>query len=101
MQRGMSKRIDKTWLVFISIENDDHDRCVDLFSRPDGTCGFEEFRRDVEDRGEWTPVSYYSGTSYPSRRSALEAAMRAVIWLEAAIEHSPSAQRLLSEILPN
>jgi hypothetical protein len=93
----MSKRIDKSWLVFISIENDGHDRCVDLFSRPDGTCGFEEFRRDVEDRGEWTPVSYYSGTSYPSRLSALEAALRSVVWLEAAIKHSPSAQRLLSQ----
>jgi hypothetical protein len=48
----MSKRIDKSWLVFISIENSDHDRCVDLFSRPDGTYGFEAFRRDVEDRGD-------------------------------------------------
>jgi hypothetical protein len=93
----MSKRIDKSWLVFISIENDDHDRCVDLFSRPDGSCGFEEFRRDVEDRGEWTPVSYYSGTSYPSRQSALKAAMRSVVWLEPAIKDSPSAQRLLSK----
>ena len=48
----MSKRIDKSWLVFVSIENFEHDRCVDLFSRPDGSYGFEEFRRDVEDRGE-------------------------------------------------
>ncbi len=47
----MSKRIDKSWLVFISIENFEHDRCVDLFSRPDGSYGFEEFRRDVEDGG--------------------------------------------------
>jgi hypothetical protein len=93
----MSKRIDKSWLVFISIENFDHDRCVDLFSRPDGTCGFEEFRRDTEDRGEWTPVSYYSGSLYPSREEALKAAMRAVVWLEDAIKHSPSAQHLLSK----
>ena len=46
----MSKRIDKSWLVFTSIENLEHDRCVDLFRRPDGSYGFEEFRRDVEDR---------------------------------------------------
>jgi hypothetical protein len=91
----MSKRIDKSWLVFISIENHDHDRCVDLFSRPDGTCGFEEFRRDVEDRGEWTPVGYYSGSNYPSRESALGAAIRSVAWLNDAIKDSPSAQRLL------
>jgi len=91
----MSKRIDKSWLVFISVENSDHDRCVDLFSRPDGTCGFEEFRRDAEDRGEWTPVSYYSSSIYPSRESALEAALQSVTWLGEAITHSPSAQRLL------
>ena len=93
----MSKRIDKSWLVFISIENSYHDRCVDLFSRPDGTCGLEEFRRDVEDRGEWTPVSYYSGSIYPSVESVLQAAMQSVVWLEDAIKHSPSAQRLLTK----
>jgi hypothetical protein len=38
----MSRRIDKSWLVFTSIENYEHDQCVDLFSRSDGTCGFEE-----------------------------------------------------------
>ena len=45
----MSKRIDPTWIVVASIENGAHDRCVDLFLRPDGSYGFEEFRRDVED----------------------------------------------------
>ena len=40
----MSRRIDKSWLVFASIENPQHDRCVDLFRRPDDTYGFEEFR---------------------------------------------------------
>ena len=93
----MSKRLDKSWLVSISIENSDHNRCVDLFSRPDGTYDYEEFRREVEDRGEWTPVSYYSGSIYPSRKSALEAAMQSVAWLEYAIKHNPSAQRLLSK----
>jgi hypothetical protein len=90
----MSKRIDKSWLVFDSIENYDHDRCVDLFSRPDGTYGFEEFRRDVEDRGEWTPVSYYSGSNYPSRETALDAAMQFVAWLQDAIKDNPKARRL-------
>jgi hypothetical protein len=92
----MSKRIDKSWLVFISIENFEHDRCVDLFSRPDGSCGFEEFRRDVEDEGEWTPVQYYSGSTFVSREAALAAAMQSVTWLADAIKQSPSAQRLLS-----
>ena len=33
----MSARIDKSWVVFDSIENGQHDRCVDLFRRPDGS----------------------------------------------------------------
>jgi hypothetical protein len=84
----MSKRIDKSWLVFTSIESREHDRCVDLFSRPDGTYGFEEFRRDVEDRGEWTPVEYYSGSSYSSREAAETAAVRAVAWLGEALKRN-------------
>lgn len=62
----MSRRIDKSWVVFDSVENQEHDRCIDLFRRPDGSFGFEEFRRDVEDAGEWTPVAYYSATAYDS-----------------------------------
>jgi hypothetical protein len=41
---------------------------VDIFLRPDGTFGFEEFRRDPEDRGAWTPVAYFSGQEYDSER---------------------------------
>ena len=48
---GSSKRIDASWVVLDSIENREHDRCVDLFRRQDDTFGFEEFRRDVEDGG--------------------------------------------------
>ncbi len=92
----MSKRIDKSWLVFTSIENFEHDRCVDLFSRPDGSYGFEEFRRDPEDRGEWTPVQYYSGSAYASPQAALAAATQSVTWLTDAIGRSPSAKRLLA-----
>ncbi|MGA7428931.1 MAG: hypothetical protein WBQ24_03230 [Xanthobacteraceae bacterium] len=95
---SMSKRIDKSWLVFMSIENFDHNRCVDLFSRPDGSCGYEEFRRDVEDRGEWTPVQYYSGSVYMSREAALAAAMQTVAWLADAVGQSPAAQKLLRRI---
>jgi hypothetical protein len=84
----MSRRLDKSWTVFRSIENDDHDRCVDMFERPDRTFGFEEFRRDVEDAGMWTPVSYYSGLSYDTCDAALAAALKTVSWLEAALKPS-------------
>ena len=68
----MSGRIDKSWVVFDSIENGEHDRCVDLFRRPDGSFGFEAFRRDVEDAGAWTPVAYHSGATYASRERGVE-----------------------------
>ena len=82
----MSRRIDKSWVVFDSTENAEHDRCVDLFRRPDGSLGFEEFRRDVEDAGAWTPVAYYSAATYASEEAAIEAAMKAVAWLAEAIK---------------
>jgi hypothetical protein len=85
----MSKRIDKSWTVFASVENFEHDRCVDIFSRPDGSYGFEEFRRDVEDGGQWTPVQYYSGVAYASSAEALETAERCVPWLVDILAQKP------------
>ena len=77
----MSRRIQKDWVVLASIENDRHDRCVDLFRRPDGSFGFEEFRRDPEDAGAWTPVQFYARKSFLSKEEALAAAKQAVAWL--------------------
>ena len=82
----MSRRIDKSWVVFDSIENAEHDRCVDLFRRTDGSFGFEEFRRDVEDAGAWTPVAYYSRAAHGSAEAALAAAIAAVVWLGEAVK---------------
>jgi hypothetical protein len=82
----MSVRIDKSWVVLSSMENAEHDRCVDLFRRPDGSFGFEEFRRDVEDAGAWTPVAYYSGAAYASKHDALAAAVKAVAWLDGVLK---------------
>lgn len=81
----MSRRIDKSWVVFDSVENAEHDRCVDLFRRPDGSFGFEEFRRDVEDAGAWTPVAFCSAGTYDSGGAALAAAIARVVWLGAAV----------------
>jgi hypothetical protein len=80
-----SRRIDKSWVVYDSIENAEHDRCVDLFRRPDGSFGFEEFRRDVEDAGAWTPVAYYSTAAYDSHDAALGAARARIVWLGDAV----------------
>jgi hypothetical protein len=89
----MSKRLDKSWTVFVSIENAEHDRCVDIFSRADGSYGFEEFRRDIEDSGEWTPVQYYSGVAYISSADAVAAAERCVPWLVDVLALKPELRR--------
>lgn len=76
----MSRRIDRSWIVIASIENAQGDRCVDLFHRPDGSFGFEEFRRDPEDVGAWTPLAYHSGRGFAARAEAEAAARAAVPW---------------------
>jgi hypothetical protein len=92
----MSKRIEKSWTVFVSVENSEHDRCVDIFSRPDGSYGFEEFRRDIEDGGRWTPVQYYSGTAYVSPTEALDTAERCVLWLVDILAQKPELRMRIS-----
>jgi hypothetical protein len=77
----MSSRLDKSWMVLASHQTDEANRCVDVFSRSNGTFGFEEFRRDPEDMGAWTPVSYFSGLEYTAESDAVGAARRAVPWL--------------------
>jgi hypothetical protein len=82
----MSAGIDKSWTVLASYQTTEADRCVDVFARPDGTFGFEEFRKDPEDMGAWTPVSYFSGATYPTADEALTAARSAVWWLSKALD---------------
>jgi hypothetical protein len=89
----MSKRIDESWVVFASIENAEHDRCVDLFYRPDGSFGFEEFRRDAEDAGGWTPVQFYSGASYGSVDDLHAAAARTIEWLANCLRSDPALKK--------
>jgi hypothetical protein len=81
-----SSRLDKSWSVLASHQTYEADRCVDIFSRPNRSFGFEEFRRDPEDMGAWTPVSYFSGHEYPTESDAIDAAKRAVSWLGALLD---------------
>ena len=80
----MSARLDPTWLVLASWESADRFRCVDIFRRPDGSFGFDEFRRDPEDMGAWTPVAFFSGAAYATQADAEQAARQLVRWLAAS-----------------
>ncbi len=77
----MSARLDPSWKVLASPSTRAVDRCVDIFARPDGTFGFEEFRRDPEDMGAWTPVAYFSEREFATEEEARSAARNAVPWL--------------------
>jgi len=76
----VSARLGKSWNVLASHQTVDGARCVDIFLRPDGSYGFEEFRKDPEDMGAWTPVNYFAGR-YSSDTEVTAAARQAVSWL--------------------
>jgi len=67
--------------VVVSLHNDEVDRCVDVIKRADGTFGFKEFRRDPEDRGGWTLLSYNPQGIYATEEQAVAAARASVAWL--------------------
>jgi len=67
--------------VMLSIETTDGGRCVDIFLRPDGSFGFEEFRRDLEDALGWFPIGVYGKRTFTSEEAALADATASVSWL--------------------
>lgn len=56
--------------------------CVDIFQRPDGTFGFDEFRREPEDGRGWFSIVYYGEQVFQSFADAKTEAQRQVRWLE-------------------
>jgi len=70
--------------VLRSIEADDGVRCVDLFQRPDGSYGFEEYRRDGEDPRGWYRSGSHGARRFATMAAALEQARAAVPWLAVA-----------------
>jgi hypothetical protein len=69
--------------VVASFDSPEGDRCVDIFARPDGTFGFEEFRRDPEDLRGWFPLHRYSNQVFLTEERALAHARAVVAWMAA------------------
>jgi hypothetical protein len=67
--------------VCASIDNPAGDHCVDIFVRDDGTYGFEEYRRDVEDLAGWFPLNRHAGQVFATEALALSQAKARVPWL--------------------
>ena len=70
-------------VVMASLENGDGTRCVDIFLRPNGTFGFEEYRRDPEDPRGWSGAAGFAGRVFDDQKAARFAAGNAVQWLGA------------------
>ena len=68
--------------VLRSIETVDGMRCVDFFIRPDGSFGFEEYRRDTEDARGWFPIGFHVDRSFASEEGAETIALTTVSWLK-------------------
>ena len=67
--------------VMKSINGLDDSICVDIFLRPDGRYGFEEYRRDVEDARGWFPIGNYSSMIFSSEEEAINSARQNIRWL--------------------
>lgn len=71
--------------VIRSINLDGETVCVDIFARPDGSFGFDEFRRDPEDGRGWYSIGHYGDREFGSSEAALDEALETVGWLSGAI----------------
>ena len=74
--------------VLRSINADDAARCVDLFVRPDGTYGFEEYRRDIEDGRGWFAIGFHASARYETAEGALQEALTRIRWLSDAMDRT-------------
>ena len=59
--------------------------CVDIFRRPDGSYGFDEFRRDPEDSRGWFSIGHHAGRVYQTAEAALADARKDIGWLDAVL----------------
>ena len=72
--------------VVDSIISEDDQYFVDFFKRKDGTFGFEEYRRDIEDYNQWFKIGCFDTLLFTTKKDAIEAAVQYVIWLKGQLE---------------
>ncbi len=64
--------------------------CVDIFQRPDGTFGFDEYRRDAEDNRGWFSIGHHGGRVFETEDMALSDARKSVAWLDGILPNHNS-----------
>jgi hypothetical protein len=75
--------VGKPGRVVRSVNNETEGLCVDIFVREDGSFGFQEYRRDVEDPSGWFPIGHHLYREFAGEDDAFEAACATVAWLGA------------------
>jgi hypothetical protein len=73
-------------VVIRSYNLDGETQCVDIFRRPDGTYGFEEYRREPEDARGWFAIGDYSSRSFNRESDAVTNAKASISWLALAVD---------------
>ena len=82
MQRpNLIKKIVLKNRVLNSIETPEGGLCVDIFIRPNGSYGFEVYRRDIETLTGWFAIGSDIDTTYPTAFAAHQAACKSAPWL--------------------
>lgn len=66
--------------VIQSVENDERNRCVDIVLGAGGRYGFQEWRREPEDPGNWSLMRDGGGAVHDSAVEAVAAARCQVPW---------------------
>ncbi len=77
----MTGRVNhRGWIVANSVASADGAYCIDFFEHPDGGFGFEHFRSDPEDMGQWTALGGSGPTRYSNMDDAVRGAAGEVAW---------------------
>ncbi|MEM7269983.1 MAG: hypothetical protein AAF401_12110 [Pseudomonadota bacterium] len=72
--------------VMLSIDAPGGLVCVDVFQRPDGTFGFEQYRRDPEDGRGWGAPGGFGDARLADKAEAISAARAAIPWFGDALD---------------
>jgi hypothetical protein len=73
-------------VVIRSYNLDGETLCVDIFRRPNGTYGFEEYRREPEEGRGWFAIGDYSARSFDGESDAVTNAKASISWLGLVVD---------------
>lgn len=70
-------------VVVRSFNQESGHQCIDIFRRPDGSFGFELYRREPEDSRGWLVIGAFSNRKFASVEEAAAEAKASVAWFDA------------------